>query len=69
MTWGISITYSKSISGSKKDPSGMPKEILNKSEKWLFMLTLNARSDKYDLNHATAFSEKPIARNLPRRIS
>ena len=31
------------------------------------MLTLNAQADKYDLNHATVFSEKPIARNLPRR--
>ena len=28
----------------------MPQLILDKSEKWLFMLTLNARSDKYDLN-------------------
>ena len=47
----------------------MPQELLDKSEKWLFMLTLNARSDKYNLHHATAFSEKPVASNLPRRIS
>ena len=33
------------------------------------MLTLNARSDIYDLNYVIAFSEKPIACNLPRRIS
>ena len=37
----------------------MPQLILDKSEKWLFMLTLNARSDKYDLNHATVFRQKP----------
>ena len=47
----------------------MPQEILDKSEKWLFMLTLNTRSDKYNLNYAYAFSETPIACNLPRRIS
>ena len=47
----------------------MTQKILGKSERWLFMLTLNAQSDKYDLNHANAFSEKPIACNLPRRIS
>ena len=29
----------------------MPQEILDKSEKWLSMLTLNVRSDKYNLNH------------------
>ena len=46
----------------------MLKEILDKSEKWLFMLSLNARSDKFDLNHAIVLSEKPIACNLPRRI-
>ena len=33
------------------------------------MLTLNARYDKCDLNHATVFSEKPIACHLTRRIS
>ena len=38
----------------------MPQEILDKSEKWLLMLTLNTRSDKNDLNHAIAFPEKPI---------
>ena len=43
----------------------MPQEILDKSEKCLFMLTLNARSDKYDLNHAIAFSEKPIQLKSP----
>ena len=37
--------------------------------KWLFMLILNALSDKYDLNHVIDFSAKPIACNLPRRIS
>ena len=47
----------------------MPQEILDKSEKWLFMLILNARSEKYDLNYATVLSEKPIACNLPTRIS
>ena len=47
----------------------MPQLILDKSEKWLFMLTLNARSDKYNLNHATVFSEKPRACNLLRRIN
>ena len=46
----------------------MPQEILDKSEKWLFMLTLNVRSDKYNLNHAIAFLEKPIACYLPGRI-
>ena len=35
----------------------------------IFMLTLNAQSDKYSLNHAIAFSAKPIVCNLPRRIS
>ena len=33
------------------------------------MLTLNARSDKCDLNHAILFSEKPVACNLLRRTS
>ena len=33
------------------------------------MLTLNARSDKYDLNHAIVFSKKLIACNVPRRTS
>ena len=47
----------------------MPQENLDKSEKWLFMLTLNALFNKYDLNYATFFSEKPVACNLPRRIS
>ena len=47
----------------------MPQEILDKSEKWLSMLTLNVRSDKYNLNHAAVYSEKPIACNLPRIIS
>ena len=45
----------------------------SKSEKWLFTLTLNARSDKYNLNHATVYSKKnqkkTIACNLPGRIS
>ena len=69
MVWGISLTYSKIRSGPKIDPWGTAQEILDKSEKWLLMLTLNARSDKYDLNHATVFSVKPIASNLLRRIS
>ena len=69
MAWGISLTYSKNRSGPKIDPWGTPQEILDKSEKWLFMLTLNARSDKYDLNHATVFSEKQIACDLSRRNS
>ena len=68
-TWGISLAYSKNRSGPKIDSRGKPPEILDKSEKWLLMLTLNGQSDKYDLNHAIAFSEKPIAFNLPRRIS
>ena len=53
--WGISLTYSKNRRGSKIDPWETPQEILDKSKKWLFMLTLNARSDKYHLNHATVF--------------
>ena len=65
----IILTYSKKRRGPKIDPSGTPQEILDKSKKWLFMLSLNARSDEYDLNHATVFSEKPRACNLPRRIS
>ena len=69
MAWGISLTYSKNRSGPKIDPWGTSQEILEKSEKWLFMSTLNARSDKYDLNHTTVFSEKPIACNSPGRIS
>ena len=69
MTRGISLTYSKNRSGPKIDTRGTPQEILDKSEKWLFMLTLNARSDKYNLNHATVFSEKPRACNLLIRIN
>ena len=49
----------------KIDPWGTPQEILDKSEKWLFLLNLNARSNKYNLNLANAFSEKPIACNSP----
>ena len=60
---------SKNRNGPKIDPWGTPQLILDKSEKWLFMLTLNARSDKDDLNHVTLFSVKPMACNLPRRIS
>ena len=33
------------------------------------MLTLNARSEKCDLNHVIVLAEKPIACNLPRRTS
>ena len=69
MAWGISVTYSKNRSGPKIDPCGTSQEILDKFEKWLFMLTLNSRSDKYDLNHATVFSEKQIACDLSRRNS
>ena len=58
--WGISLTYSKNKSGPKIDPWGTPQEILDKYDKWLLILTLNAQSDKYDLNHATVFSEKLI---------
>ena len=65
MAWGIWLTYSKNISGPKIDPWGTPQEILDKSEKWLFLLNLNARSNKYNLNLANAFSEKPIACNSP----
>ena len=67
--WGISLTYSKNRRGSKIDPWGTTQEILDKSEKWMFMLTVYARFDKCNLNHATVFSEKPIVCNLPRRIS
>ena len=42
--WGISLTYSKNKSGLKIDPWGMPQEILDKSNKWVFTLTLNAWS-------------------------
>ena len=38
----------------------MPQLILDKSEKWLFMLTLKARSDKFDLNHARLLTETRI---------
>ena len=65
----MSLTNSKNRSGPKIDPWGTPQQILDKSEKWLFMLTLNARSVKYYLNHATVLSEKPMACNLPRTIS
>ena len=47
----------------------MPQEILDKSEKWLCMVTLNFRSHKYDLNLSSAFPEKPIACSLPGIIS
>ena len=67
-TWGISLTYSKNKIDPKTDPSRTPQEILDKSEKQLFMLTLNAWSVKYDLNQTAVFSEKPIATNLPGRI-
>ena len=45
MVLGISLTYSKYKSEPKIDPLGTPQEILDKSQKWLFTLTLNARSD------------------------
>ena len=61
--------YSKNRRGPKIDTRGMPQEILDKSEKSLFMLTLNTRSDKNNLNQAFVFSEKPRACNLRRRIS
>ena len=67
--WGISLTCSKNIRGSKIDPWRTPQKVLDKFDKWLFMLTLNTLSYKYDLNHVIDFSEKPIASNLPRRIS
>ena len=47
----------------------MPQEILGKCEKWLFLLTLNAQSDKYNSSHAIIFSEKPITCNLSKIIS
>ena len=48
-TAGISLTYSKNRREPKIDPWGTLKEILDKSEKWLFMLTLNTRYDKYNI--------------------
>ena len=67
--WGILLACSKNRRGSKVDPWKTPQVILDKSEKCLFILTLNARCDKCDLNHAIAFSGKPIACYLRRTIS
>ena len=53
MAWGISFIYNINSRRPKIDPWGTPQEILDKSEKWLFNVTLSAWSYKCDLNYAT----------------